>query len=396
MEIIYFFLFMLVLTFVGWLGNAIGERIKHSKKLQQEYEEKTRQIEEDYCSKLEQLEEHREAQEILFKEKSLGFPWLARAYADYIELQGLRLAEHLETKKHPAVKAADLIRESSTRRVRAERLWRILRYKLEYYETLFPWLIEFEGEDLDELIRNILEPTPADVPDEERDPVSNWLTEAEYRSLSTVDRNQRALDRYCSRSKKRWEIGRDYERYIGYLFDMDGWNVEYHGIVEGLADLGRDLIATRADRIVIVQCKCWSSEKRIHEKHVFQLFGTVEAYKLDHGTNTVQGLLVTSTELSDRAKRVADHLKLPYWQNKTLERYALIKCNVSHRDGTKIYHLPFDQQYDRTTIDEQRRECYVETVAEAEQLGFRRAWRWRGSQSDGGNEQGTLFAGLGN
>lgn len=29
--------------------------------------------------------------------------------------------------------------------------------------------------------------------------------------------------------------------------------------------------------------------------------------------------------------------------------YPLIKCNVSMRDGEKIYHLPFDQQYDRVT-----------------------------------------------
>jgi hypothetical protein len=51
---------------------------------------------------------------------------------------------------------------------------------------------------------------------------------------------------------------------------------------------------------------------------------------------------------------------------------------VSLRDGTKIYDLPFDQQYDRTLI-EYKDECYVETVAEAEKLGFRRAFRWRGT-----------------
>jgi len=43
------------------------------------------------------------------------------------------------------------------------------------------------------------------------------------------------------------------------------------------------------------------------------------------------------------------------------------------RDGVKIYHLPFDQQYDRTKIIPDKGEKYVYTVAEAEKAGFRRA-----------------------
>lgn len=35
------------------------------------------------------------------------------------------------------------------------------------------------------------------------------------------------------------------------------------------------------------------------------------------------------------------------------------------------------RQYDRTLI-EYKDECYVQTVAEAEALGFRRAFRWKG------------------
>lgn len=41
----------------------------------------------------------------------------------------------------------------------------------------------------------------------------------------------------------------------------------------------------------------------------------------------------------------------------------------------RIYHLPFDQQYDRTKIIPALGECYVRTVSEAESLGFRRAFR---------------------
>jgi len=54
--------------------------------------------------------------------------------------------------------------------------------------------------------------------------------------------------------------------------------------------------------------------------------------------------------------------------------YPMIKCNVNGND--KIYHLPFDQQYDRVRIGSVPGECYVKTAAEAEKLGFRRAKRW--------------------
>ncbi|HEY7002253.1 MAG TPA: hypothetical protein VH330_10980 [Candidatus Udaeobacter sp.] len=47
---------------------------------------------------------------------------------------------------------------------------------------------------------------------------------------------------------------------------------------------------------------------------------------------------------------------------------------MAFRDGTKIYHLPFDLRYDQALI-EFKEERYVEIFAEAEALGFRRAFR---------------------
>ena len=61
--------------------------------------------------------------------------------------------------------------------------------------------------------------------------------------------------------------------------------------------------------------------------------------------------------------------------------YPLVKCNIAMRDGAKIYHLPFDKQYDRTKIIPANGEKYVYTVAETEKAGFRRAWKWRPDQS---------------
>ena len=56
----------------------------------------------------------------------------------------------------------------------------------------------------------------------------------------------------------------------------------------------------------------------------------------------------------------------------------MIKCNINQTTGEKIYHLPFDQQYDKCIITPETGEFYAMTVAEAEEAGFRRAMRWKG------------------
>ena len=142
------------------------------------------------------------------------------------------------------------------------------------------------------------------------------------------------------------------------------------------------MIATKGDEVETIQCKRWSREKQIHEKHIFQLYGTLIAYRIDHPDKQATATFVTSTVLSDRAKQFAEDLGIKTLESYPLEKYPCVKCNVSRRDGTKIYHLPFDQQYDKTLVEEERNECYVDTVKEAEELGFRRAFRWRGKTPD--------------
>jgi len=325
-----------------------------------------------------------EAIDILAKEKSQGFPWLAQAYSDYFHLLDLKEAKYLEYKSHPALKAAEHVRKIATERRVAEKLYRILKYQLEYYENLFPWLVEFKSEDVEDMIKQILDRKTKgkEYLEEPDDPVKKWLTQAEYSKLPRIEKYQLALDRYWQKKKTKWEIGRNYERFIGYRYESLGYNVYYQGIIEGLADLGRDLIAVKDENAEIVQCKYWSKEKQIHEKHIFQLYGTVIAYKIDHPRTRVSACFVTSTNLSKRAQAFGKELQIKIVESLPLEHYPCVKCNVSRRDGTKIYHLPFDQQYDRTIVEEERNECYVETVKEAEGRGFRRAFRWRGESSE--------------
>jgi hypothetical protein len=102
---------------------------------------------------------------------------------------------------------------------------------------------------------------------------------------------------------------------------------------------------------------------------------------MDNPNEKVDAVLCTTTKLSDRAKEFAKYLSIGITEEfKLSEKYPSIKCNISRRNGEKIYHLPFDQQYDKTLIEEERSECYADTVEKAENLGYRRAWRWRGQE----------------
>lgn len=313
-------------------------------------------------------------------ERSSGFPSLLK-YIEYFEsLVDEALAGYLRYKKHPARKSAEIVQEQSRKRREAEKKLRQTQALIEYYENIAPFLVDYKGDIISEEEEIVF----GEYSDKEKqDPASYYLTKEEYRKLSNREKNQMALDRFWKRNKSKWLIGRLYERYVGYLYEEKGYDVEYVGIFKGKEDLGRDLICKKNNEIVIVQCKRWSKFKRIYEKHIFQFFGTVFKYTDENKGKNVHAVFYCTTKLSDLARRFANELDIELVENhKFDQQYPCIKCNISRVDGQKIYHLPFDQQYDNTKIEIDREESYASTVKEAEEKGFRRAWRWKGTEKD--------------
>ena len=215
--------------------------------------------------------------------------------------------------------------------------------------------------------------------DENYDRVKDYLSEEEYNNLTITERNQLALNRYINKEKTKWQIGRDYELYIGHIYRQKGYDIEYNGIIKKLEDLGRDIIATKNLETLIIQCKNWAKDKFIHEKHIFQLYGTMILYKIEHVFTEVKGIFITTTKLSQTAKDIADYLGIVVLEDFKIQEFPRIKCNINRMTGEKIYHLPMDQQYERTIIDFSKGEKFAMTVAEAEAQGFRRAFKHRKS-----------------
>lgn len=321
------------------------------------------------------VEEGQKLLEAMLSNRFQGIELVADTWADFELARGSIEANELARKKRPAYQAADVVRTKTRELAAMRRRAKYLEQVVKLYEWHVPWLSDLRELEEEESYAKL-----ALLEDErDGDPAAEWLTREEWAALSTVERNQRALDRYWKAKKSRWQVGRDYERYVGYLYEQDGWEVSYYGIEQGLEDLGRDVIARKGSLIEVVQCKRWSADKAIHEKHVFQLFGTLTAFRIDNSEATVSGRFVTTTDLSARARAFAALLEVRVDEQFALdENYPCIKCNVSTSRGERIYHLPFDQMYDKTVIKPERGEFYARTVKEAEAAGYRRAFKWHG------------------
>lgn len=339
------------------------------------YKNKIKGMELELESQLNLIEEMMDLFDKSINMESTTIMKISSFYSDFILTSHVMSQRYLEQKKRPALKEAMRIQEVIVDSKRYLEAYRLMCYKYEYMLTIFPELTYYldDFESIGELEKLIKEPSS-------RDSISTYLNKEERGSLPEIERNQLAFERYLKRKKSNWELGRDYELFCGIELEKDGWAVEYHGIEKKLLDFGRDLIATKGEEILIVQCKYWAKYKVIHEKHIFQLFGSMMEFQINSKSTKVNAMIITNTNLSDTAKKVSDLLGIRYIENKPLSDFPRIKCNINKDEfgaTTKIYHLPFDQQYDTTRI-QNIGECYAWDVYDAERKGFRRAKRFYG------------------
>lgn len=317
---------------------------------------------------------------IAVKEKSNdSISKITSLYSDFLLLEYEIIANRIENKVRPAIEEGKRIRELKSQSKFHLEQYRQMLYKYEYLLNIFPELSNYV-DDFDTL-KQLDDASSVEDFKEDFDNVQNYLTKKEYFDLDENYRNQLALDRYISGRKTSWQIGRDYELSCGLTYEENGWEVEYFGMEKRLNDLGRDLIATKGNEVEIIQCKLWREDRIIHEKHILQLYGTTI---IDTLTNPdlfkkVTPVFITNTSLSETAQKFAKILgvRIVKWEMKEFPR---IKCNIGFDEygiESKIYHLPFDQHYDRTKI-KKGKGFFAKSVKEATEQGFRRSYRYYG------------------
>lgn len=285
-------------------------------------------------------------------------------------------AYFLRYKSPPAPTTADKIeKEFKQEYIKYRNACEEMMTKYEFLFSVFPDLKHYIDDDLSLIsLSNI---STIDDFEEETDRVANYLNADEYNRLSQVERNQLALDRYVKKEKDILTIGLEYEMYVDYWLREQGFNTMPHGIIHGVNDLGRDIIAWKNstgelfNEVYVIQCKLRSQNTVIHENVICQIYGSAIEYELEHPDVQVVPTICTNVLLSDTASKFADKLKV-FRIHVPMGNFPRIKCNINN--GEKIYHLPFDQQYWRTQI-KNKDEFYAWTVQEAENAGFRRAKR---------------------
>ncbi|MDD4363826.1 MAG: restriction endonuclease [Atribacterota bacterium] len=302
---------------------------------------------------------------------------ISELFSNYLTVQYDISAQYLATKKHPAKAEAQRIGVLKQETKGYIKQFKVMQYKYEALVNLFPELTNYIDDF--SIIRELNQFTDVEEVIETYDKVRDFLPKEEYETLKENERNQRALDCYNRKKKSNWQIGRDYEMYCAYQYRLMNCDIEQTGIEKKFKDLGRDLIIHKPDGSThIVQCKYWSSAKEIHENSIAQLYGTTVMYKIENNldkTHVVKPVFITNIKLSEVAQHFANELGVLVVQDFPLGKYPQIKCNINN--GNKIYHLPFDQQYDSAHIKLDG-EFYAFTVKEAIEKGFRRAFRYYG------------------
>ena len=312
-------------------------------------------------------------------EKAKGFPAILSAIEDMEAFYDNEDSLSLARKQRPALKSAELVKLHSQEKREALKKARYFENIVKYYEDIFPDLVDIREQEI-EAEESSYEIDHKYTERERQDESTKMLSRAEYLSLKSAERNQLALERYWKRRHSSATLGKMYERYVGYLYEKQGYEVEYFGINQKLNDLGVDLICRKGKTILAVQCKYWSKYKSVFENRIFQHFGTAFRMAKENDGHKVIPVFYATTQLSDNAREFAKMLKIKVVENHVFDKsYPCIKCNIGS-NGEKVYHLPFDQLYDKVKIEPKKGEFYAKTCQEAEEKGFRRAYRWSGKK----------------
>jgi len=112
--------------------------------------------------------------------------------------------------------------------------------------------------------------------------------------------------------KQRLRVGRNYEKFIAWKLQREGWQVEPRSDY-GKYDRGIDLIIKKEDRVGYVQCKGWGKRKHIHENSVDQLYGAVAFQEGPENMQKVEMYIYTATQPTFYAREHADKLNIKFF-----------------------------------------------------------------------------------
>ncbi|WP_278538627.1 restriction endonuclease [Fusobacterium varium] len=408
--IIYFILIIVIFNFIGYLIDTFKTGLKYPDMRKKMYileKEKDQLIHNFYAEKekiinsyekiIFSLKEKKEIEEIETKErflkeeeKSLKIQLAIKTdlsnfklnnimiefYNDFFEKKIKNLENHFLYKKNPSLKSAQILSE-------IKKDYKNLQIENRQLKLALSEFIPDEEEN------TTVEKEDSSFDDEIKAYKYGRLPKEQWDKLTYVKKLDTVLERYKNSWKDKLNIGLEFERYCGYLYEKKGYQVKYWGILNGKADGGIDLIAKNKNKILYIQCKYWGNSKTIRENTISQLFGSALKMAIDNGetydsfikkvkSEKIRIILLTKTEISEEAKQFCEKLNIIYQEkveiNSNFPRVKLVYGE------DKIFYIPTDLQYDNIIFSSTSKEygrCH--TCKEAENLGYRHCYKWRGN-----------------
>ena len=155
-----------------------------------------------------------------------------------------------------------------------------------------------------------------------------------------------------------------YDLYTGYLFEYNGFNVEYCGIANGVRDDGMNLICRKGSRAVLVRCK----EEILTPNFVYYLAARALRFKMDNPHLEVSALCVTSQTLTDDSQIIAEKFSIDVKDNMPFQNFPYVKCKVL--TDKKVCYTPKNDEYITVQINPDNGDMFCLNVNDAIAKGF--------------------------
>jgi restriction system protein len=102
--------------------------------------------------------------------------------------------------------------------------------------------------------------------------------------------------------------GKDYEIFVGSHYENVGYAVKYFGFERGKGDGGIDIVATKDNEALFIQCKNWSKDNpnKINHEKIKAFIGSVAIFKNDNPEYKALDeklLYITSNDIFDNSAK---------------------------------------------------------------------------------------------
>ena len=89
---------------------------------------------------------------------------------------------------------------------------------------------------------------------------------------------------YALRMKEQKEKGKKFEEFVANHFKLDGYKTILNGIKRGKKDKGIDIVCTKDEELILIQCKNWkeNSKYKIKHTHLKEFIGNCTVYVNDN------------------------------------------------------------------------------------------------------------------